>query len=315
MVFSDGIGAPHFAHHLHLVAVKLTREVIADCLPRIAAVIASEYLVGCEIEAFVVVRTDNQRSIPVPTVGGFVFSGLRLYGHALAALLVVAHQPPVLGLTVDDVLVFGINLRFEAIASIGNEPVGVHDAVLASGARRTALRVVVLGSTVNIVEGQRIVNGNLVELGDGKVRVVLPILGCVEGFVESAVATNEPMLGVLWIDPHAVVVDVLALLPGHFEGFATVLGVLQPGIHAIHGVDIMRMANDLLVVVATGLKARHFCPALTAIAGSVESSIFGCRDNCVNDVRVRRRDIEANAAHIVGWKSVRELLPVCTTVG
>src|SRR6185369_16421299 len=102
-------------------------------------------------------RTDDERRIPVPTQGIFTARRLRLNAHALASALVVTHDVPALQLGIDDVWIFRIDLRAEAVTALRYKPVRVDDARSVARARWPPERVVVLRAAEHVVEGRRVV--------------------------------------------------------------------------------------------------------------------------------------------------------------
>jgi hypothetical protein len=84
----------------------------------------------------------------------------------------------------------------EAVAALGDEPVGVGDAVDAARARRAAQREVVLGAAVDVVERRRLVGGDVVELRDRQVVEEAPVGAAVVALVNAAVAADPVEVGV-----------------------------------------------------------------------------------------------------------------------
>ena len=77
-VLGDGVGELDAPHHLELVAVQAARQVATDGRPTVAAVVRAEELVRRRVQPLIVVRTDDQRRVPVPAVGGLVRGFARL---------------------------------------------------------------------------------------------------------------------------------------------------------------------------------------------------------------------------------------------
>ena len=100
----------------------------ADDLPTITAIIAAKEFVGGEIDTRMRVWTDDERRVPVPSQGIFVATYLGLNAHAFAGAFVKTRQRAVLKFRINDIRIFGIDLRAKAIAAIRNEPVTVHNA-------------------------------------------------------------------------------------------------------------------------------------------------------------------------------------------
>ena len=65
-VLGDGVDRPDPSHDRELVAVDLARQVGADGLPALTAVVAAEDALRGEIDAGVRMRREDQRGVPVP---------------------------------------------------------------------------------------------------------------------------------------------------------------------------------------------------------------------------------------------------------
>src|SRR6056297_292233 len=119
----------------------------------------------------------------------------------------------------------------------------------------------------------------------------MPGIGVIPGFIDSAITAHDPVVGILRIDPHAVIVHVFPFFAGSLKGLTTILGVVQPGIHAEYFVDIMGIANDFLVIVPRSFVAASFGPIQSLIGGAVESVfvVLGVNDG-IDAVAICRRD-------------------------
>ena len=121
----DRVHLPDPPHHGELIPVELSAEVAGDRGPGVAPVIRPEQPLRSEIEPGRRMWGDQERRIPVPTVGRLSRLFLRLDVDDLLRAPVVSHQPAVLPLRVDDVGIGGIDLGLVAIATDGDEPVFV----------------------------------------------------------------------------------------------------------------------------------------------------------------------------------------------
>ena len=236
-------------------------------------------------------RAQDQRRVPVVAQRLLARADHRPDGDRLAAAAVVAAQIAVLGLRVDDVGVLGIDPGLEAVAADGDVPVVVGDAVGAGGARRTAEGEVVLGAAVDVVERLVVVDGDLVELGDRQVGEELPGGAAVTGLVQAAVTADQQAVGVVRVDPHGVVVDVLGDHRHAAEALAAVLGDVQPGVQGVDPVGVLRVGDDLLVVLGT---ARDVVAALLPVGAGVgraeeAAGVAGRLDDGVQQVGIDRR--------------------------
>src|ERR1043165_1044313 len=155
---------PDLAHHRQLIAIQIARELAADRLPRVAAIVAAIEFVRRHVETGVQVRADDKRRVPIPSWWIFVASGLRLNAEAFAGALVETNDHAVLQRRVYRVWILRIDLRAKTGAALSDKPIAVDDARSAAGARGTTKTVVVLRAAVNVVERFRIVGGDVVEL-------------------------------------------------------------------------------------------------------------------------------------------------------
>ena len=73
-------------------------------------------------------RADQNRRIPIPAISRPVLRFRRLDAGALAGATVVASERALLILGINDIGIFRIDHRAEAIAALGDEPVGIGDA-------------------------------------------------------------------------------------------------------------------------------------------------------------------------------------------
>ena len=134
-VARDGVDAPEPPEHLHRRARDVAREVGADRLPVVATVVGAVDALRCEIEPRAAERTDDDRCVPVPARRVLTRLLLGDDPRAGAGPAIEPHEPAVLRLGVDGVVVLGIDAALEAVAAIGHEPVRVANAVDAAGAR------------------------------------------------------------------------------------------------------------------------------------------------------------------------------------
>ncbi len=243
-------------------------------------------------------RADDQRRVPVPLHRRLAGGLARLDVDRLAALLVVAHQAAVLPHGVDDVRVARLGQGLVAVAADGHVPVLVGDAGARGGARRTALRVVVLGAAVDVVEGLGVVDRHAVVLPQRHVGLELPGRAGVPGLVDAAVAADQQVVGVGRVDPQRVVVDVAVLALHPAPALAAVAGDLQEGVEHVDLVDVDRVADQLVVVLRAGAHLRALLlPGLAAVGGAEDAALaHGRLDDGVDHVRVDRGQVEADAA-------------------
>ena len=198
-----------------------------------APVVAPVEAVGAEVDAFVVVWRNDQRGVPVPLQRRIVGFRLRLDVHPFPGAVIEADDPGVLGLGVDDVGVFGVHPRLEAVAAPYVHPVAVEDAVHVDGARGSGHGGVVLGAAIDPVEREVVVDPDPVELGERLVRVVLPVLAEVPALVEPPVGAHHQVVRVVGVELQIVVVHVLPLGVQPPPGPAVVVGDAGVGVHGV----------------------------------------------------------------------------------
>ena len=212
-------------------------------------------------------------------------------------------QIPLLGLDEGNGWIGRVEGQGVAVGAQRSVPVAVADALHVEGAGRPVERPQVLRAAEDVVEGLAVVERELVELRDRQVGEVPPSRALVEGLVEARVGPGQDVCGVGGVDPEGVVVAVLLAAGAQFgEGRAAVAGDVHEDVHLVDHVHVVRRRFDLLVVVGTGA-ARDVgiavLPALGAVCGAVEAAFAGAGlDGGVDHVAVRRRDVDADLAHI-----------------
>src|SRR5688572_29629413 len=264
-ILRNGVDAPNLAHHRKLVAIEVARELSADELPRIAAIVAAEEFIGGEIESRARVWTDNEWRVPVPTIRTFAAARLRLNADAFAGAFIETNQAAVLKFSVDDVRVFGIDLRAKAIAAVCHEPVGVDDAGRAASARWTTKAEVVLRAAINVVERFGVVSCDVVKLRDREVLFEVPSCTAIPALINPTIGTNQIVIGVLGIDPDVVIVDVLVSLAETTNRAAAVVRHHRKHIHDVDSIDVLGIRNDARVVHRCRVKLVATFPTATAI--------------------------------------------------
>ena len=312
----DGVGAPDLAHDRQLIAIELSRQVTANGLPGVAAVVAAKELVRCEIEPRVCMGADLERRIPVPAQGRLALARLRLDAGGLARAAVEADQAGVLRFGVHDVWVLGIDARLEAVASLGDEPVGIHDAVDAARAGRAAEREVVLGAAVDVVKRTGVVHGDVVELRDRQIGHELPVGAAVEALVDAAVAAHEIVIVVAGVDPDLVIVDVLPFFAERVQRLATVVGNLQVDVHDVEPVGIPGIDDDVGVILGLGVEVVALLPGGAEVMGAKDAALLvGCLDDGVDQIGIRRGRRQADAAQFDRGQARLEFVPARAAVG
>src|SRR3954452_10532729 len=136
-------------------------------------------------------RTDDERCVPIVSLRLDVFALDRIDVEPLAGQLVETHDATVLTLGVNDVRICRIDDRVKSITAVRCVPIGIHYPGLISRPCRTAQRVVVLRTPVDVVEGNIVIYVDVVELRDRQIRLELPASTAVKALVHAAVATDQ----------------------------------------------------------------------------------------------------------------------------
>ena len=111
------------------------------------------------------------------------------------------------------------------------------------------------------------------------------------GFVQTAVAAHQPVIGVAGVYPDAVVVYVFVALAGWHEVFAAVGAVVHVGVHRKDFVDVFGIAEDFLVVVTASREGSLLGPAFAFIARAENTSfVVAGFDNGIHDIGIGRRN-------------------------
>ena len=112
------------------------------------------------------------------------------------------------------------------------------------------------------------------------------------------------------VDPHRVVIHVLALQAQGCPGFAAVARDLGNGFHRIDLVHVDGIAINFIVVLTLGGVRAHFAPRLAAVAGAEKAAfVLGRFDDGVNHIGIDRGNGQADAAHIDRGQARGDLAP------
>ena len=307
------VDAPLPAHDLLLEPEDRPRQVGRDPRPRIAPVLAPPHELPGVVQPRVRERADRDRRIPVEPQRRVARLRPRADVDRLVALLVVSQQVPDLPLEVDRVRVRRIDGRGVPVGAVGDRPVGVRDAVGVGRPRRPELAAVVLRPAVDVVEGEGVVEGQLVELRHRQVLEEAPGLAPVARLVDAAVAAVEDVAGVALDEGHGVVVAVLVRLVDAAPGLAAVVRRPQARVHLVDAVEDRRVGEDLLIVVRPRPAAdvvAALLPALAPVGRPVEALLLRPGlDRGVDDARVDGRDRQADLADVALGQAHGELAP------
>ncbi len=250
-------------------------------------------------------RADENRGVPIPAHVVFAFAGHGADADALAGLAVVADEAALLARGVNNVGIVRIDAGLEAIAAIGDEPIGVGDAVGGAIARRAAQAVVILRAAIDVVEGRVVIDRDVVELGDGQIGFEMPVGGAVETFVDAAVIAHEVVVRVVRVNPQRVVIDVHETAAQRHERRAAIVAHHDADVHGVNAIFVFGVDVDGAVVHGGGVVGIAAFPRGAAIGGA-ENAAAAIRgfDLRVKNVGIGGSDGQADAAHFAVGKAV-----------
>ena len=229
---------------------------------------------------------------------------------------VEANQAAVLGFCIDGIGIDGIDLGAEPVAAGGHEPIGIDDAGGTARTRRSAEALVILGASVHIIERKGIIHGDIVELHERQVRLEIPGLGAIPGFVYAAITAHQIMPGVVGIDPNGVIVHVLRLGRQRLNGFSAIVADHDGKSHLVDTIDVLGISDDLGVIHRGTVVGVAFFPRSSAVARAEDAALAVRRfDGRVNDVVIGGRDRDPDATHVDGGQSILQLVPGRARVG
>ena len=324
------------------------RQVRADLLPVVALVERPEEHLRARVDDAAVERRERERRRPVPPERRLAGRPRRHDRLARAGLLVVPIVPAPLDRVVDPPAVGRVHAVVHPVVVAHRHPVlGAH--ATRRSVDRPAPRVVILEASVDPIRILH-VDGDRVELAARDVGVVVARLAGVVGDLDTAVAPENPAVGVLRVDPHRAEVAEPA-----GEQVARVPVQAGPRLAAIVGTqERVAVDDDPLVVVRIDadliegiprLRAHvaggrvHLPPGLPAVVGPVDLAadvarlrfdlaravarglVLGRRPfpevlgDRVEDVRVLLVDVEADPALRRRRQAAGEFRPRLPAVG
>ena len=168
----------------------------------------------------------------------------------------------------------GVDLADESVAAADALPVGVRGPAPVGDAVRAAPGAVVLQASVHLVVATG-VDGDVVELSDRHVVVVIPRLHPVPGDVDPAVVAEDHVPAVFRVDPQRVVIDmhVVAVAVGG-EGLPAVGRAVQGDAEDVHVVRIGGIDADLTEVHRARVEGVDARPALPAVEGAIHPAVL-----------------------------------------
>ena len=153
-------------------------------------------------------------------------------------------------------------------------------------------------------------HGNIVELHCRQIRFEFPGFGIIPGLVHAAVGAQQPVLGVIGINPDRMIVAVMIHFIYFVEGFAAVERLAQFHAHHENAIDILGIGHNPGVVHRALIEFVASLPGRALIARTKNAALAIRRFNRgVNHVRINRRNRKPNAPHIFFRQTVLELAP------
>jgi len=122
---------------------------------------------------------------------------------------------------------------------------------------------------------------------------------------------------VIGVDPERMVVHVLGRVADPSPVRAPVLGDHHPGVQAVDSIRILRIGDDLVVVLrARGHVVVHLLPGGAGVGAAEEpAGLLGGLDDRVDGVRPLGRDRQPDATHVGLGQTALQLLPGVAAVG
>ena len=151
---------------------------------------------------------------------------MRFDVEPFARFFVVSVNVAVLVSRIDNVGIGGFDGLKKTVAAKGCNPFGGGYSLSARILRRPSEAVVILSASVNPIEGLGVVNTDAVKLCNGQISFEEEIFSRIEGFINTAVATDHKMFCVVRIDPHGMVVHMTVFVADGFPCFSAVNGNL-----------------------------------------------------------------------------------------
>jgi len=187
-------------------------------------------------------------------------------------------------------------------------PIFIGDSALVGGGAGSAPTAVVLQPAANFVGLGHVVR-NFVKLANRDLFACVPRSPRIAAEVNAAVAAHNHVVGIGWIDPDSVEVNVDA---GHAigdEGLATVFGIGH--VHARHPNSLIVVGIDAHLTEIHGprVSVAHSGEVFAFVVAAINSRIFAFNER-INYIWIFSIDVQTDAAHVGLWQAIGQLLPV-----
>ena len=168
--------------------------------------------------------------------------------------------------------VVGIDLAIVAVEAEDVDPLGDGDAGAVAGGAGAAPGAVVLQTAVDAIRLAHI-DGDGVELRDRKVLQVFPGLSFIVGVIEAAVATEDEVVRIAWIDPQGVIIDVGSLGAVAIDKrFASIVGDMELDAQDVKTLVVVWIDADLAIVEGTRHERIELLPGLPLVVGAEDAA-------------------------------------------
>ena len=218
-------------------------------------------------------RREHKRCLPVETVSRSAWC-TRSNKSSISRSQVVSSHPAILALEVNLISIIRINLTNETVSAANAEPIGVYNSAVVTNTRRPAPRTVVLQTTIDAVVTIR-PNRYVIELPNGDMVVVIPIVHPVMRNIDPTVVTKNHVPRVIWINPKRVMINVNPTGPTiTCKRLALVLAAIQRRTQHIHVVDVRRIDTNLAVIHRPWVESIDSLPRVATVLRQINASIL-----------------------------------------
>ena len=293
---------PDAPHHRQRPAIDTFRKIRADGRPRISAIVAPMQFAASEVDALGIVRTDQDRRIPIESKVLLTRSRLRLDVNRLARPPIEPAEESLLRFAVDDVRIGGIDGVVMTVASNGDLPIGIGDPLHESRRNGSILRVVVLSPTDDVIEREIVIDIDFVELSHRQVGKEAVGFAKVVRSVNAPIATDQQKIRIGGMEDNGMVIDVFVLPFDRLKRLASIHTAHERVVGVVDDVESMRIQVDLLVIVRTRParhEAAHLLPAFSGVLAAEESTFAVHEFNGrINNIALLRRDTQRDFSFV-----------------
>ena len=179
---------------------------------------------------------------------------------------------PILTFRIDQIRVLLVHLAHKSVAAADRQPIFVESPTVLADSWSTPGSVILKSADypIRILGTDR----DVIELANcGRIDMV-PIDSSIVGHIETSVSADDHMTSVAWIDPKIVAVGMHTASEVAIEGNAAVLGFELRYAQDINAICVVRVNLDDAEVHRPRVERIHADPRLTAIVGTIHSTVF-----------------------------------------